>query len=68
MFLGAGLSRMPVEVDYPAEGLLSCLWSVLNVALCGASFLMAHGPLLSFLVCASFPCGQGAVGYELGGR
>lgn len=68
MFLGAGLSRTPVEVDSPAEGLLSCLWSVLNVALCGASFLMAHGPLLSFLVCTSFPCGQGAVGYELGGR
>lgn len=48
-------------LDSPAEGFLSCLWSVLNVALCGASFLMAHGPLLSFLVCVSFPCGQGVL-------
>lgn len=41
----------PVEVDSPAEGLVSGLWSVLNVALCGESILVAHGPLFSFLVC-----------------
>lgn len=49
------------EVDSTAEGLLSCLWSVLSVALCGASFLMACGPLPLFLVCTSSPCGQGFV-------
>lgn len=28
----------PLEVHSPAEGVLSGLWSVLNAALCGASF------------------------------
>lgn len=59
--MGGGLSMTLAEVDSPAEGLLSCLWSVLSVALCGASFLMACGPLPLSLVCTSSPCGQGFV-------
>lgn len=59
--MGGGLSMTPMEVDSPAEGMLSPLWSVLSVALCGASFLIPCGPLPLFLVGASFPSGQGCV-------
>lgn len=43
----------------PQLELLNCIRSVLNVALRGASFLRAHGPLLSFLVSPPFPVGRG---------
>lgn len=66
MFMGGGLSMTQVELDPPTESTLSHLWSVLSVALCEASSLMACGPLPLFLVFTSFPCGQGFVRFELG--